>query len=76
MRIGRLLTQQLISTAQNCGYESMRLETATFMKEAQALYSSLGFRLRDPYRPVPEVLKAITVCMERTLTASDITNES
>ena len=32
------------------GLSRMRLETATFMGEAQKLYAALGFRVREPYR--------------------------
>jgi hypothetical protein len=42
----------------------MRLETATFMGEAQKLYASLGFRVREPYRPIPPQFAPFTIPME------------
>jgi GNAT superfamily N-acetyltransferase len=41
---GRALLERLLSDARGIGYRTARLETATFMTEAQALYRSLGFR--------------------------------
>lgn len=41
--IGRRILQRLLDDARELGYRSARLETATFMTEAQALYRSFGF---------------------------------
>ena len=41
--IGRRILQWLLDDARELGYRSARLETATFMTEAQALYRSFGF---------------------------------
>ncbi len=54
-RIGRLMVEQLVAKARDVGYKVMRLETTTFMKEARALYASIGFRPRGPYYEVPKV---------------------
>ena len=50
--------------ARESGYRVMRLETATFMGEAQKLYASLGFRVREPYRPIPPRFAPFTIPME------------
>lgn len=42
--IARRLLTDLLAAAGELGYRRVRLETAVFMTEAQALYRSLGFR--------------------------------
>ena len=66
-RIGRLMVEQLVAKARDVGYKVMRLETTTFMKEARALYASIGFRPRGPYYEVPKVFEPFSVFMELTL---------
>ena len=66
-RIGRLMVEHLVAAAWDAGYRVMRLETASFMKEAQGLYASIGFRPRDAYREVPKIFEPWTLFMELTL---------
>lgn len=42
--IARALIERLIADARADGYTALRLETADFMTDAQALYRSVGFR--------------------------------
>jgi GNAT superfamily N-acetyltransferase len=42
--LGRAILERLLADASAVGYQVARLETATFMREAHALYLSLGFR--------------------------------
>ncbi|HKQ12743.1 MAG TPA: GNAT family N-acetyltransferase [Steroidobacteraceae bacterium] len=49
-RLGRVLVERIIAVARDIGYRSVLLDTLPFMKEAQALYLSLGFRPTTAYR--------------------------
>jgi carbonic anhydrase len=51
--IGRLLAEDVITEARKRGYRKMRLDSLPAMREAQALYRSLGFTEIDAYRPNP-----------------------
>jgi ribosomal protein S18 acetylase RimI-like enzyme len=54
-RLGRRLTETVMREAREIGYARMRLDTLPSMKEAFALYRSLGFREIAPYRDNPIV---------------------
>lgn len=58
-RLGRALTERVISEARQIGYSRMRLDTVeSAMKDAVAMYRKLGFREIEPYRanPIPSAL--------------------
>jgi carbonic anhydrase len=52
--LGRLLTETIIEEARAAGYRRMLLDTLpSRMKEALAMYSSMGFRAIEPYYDNP-----------------------
>jgi GNAT superfamily N-acetyltransferase len=62
--IGRTVVDRLISNARQIGYSALRLNTASFMKEAHALYYSVGFKDIAAYREVPDAFKPYELFME------------
>jgi GNAT superfamily N-acetyltransferase len=61
--LGRSIAGALLQAADGCGYRAVRLDTLESMKEARALYASMGFREIPAYyeNPLPGV-----VYMERS----------
>jgi ribosomal protein S18 acetylase RimI-like enzyme len=53
LEIGKTLAGEIIKEAKKIGYTWMRLDTVPSMKEARALYESLGFKKIPPYRHNP-----------------------
>ena len=53
--VGRLLAARVVDEARRAGYRRIVLDTLAAMKQAQALYRSLGFRDIAPYydNPIP-----------------------
>ena len=67
--IGRALLEILIAEAKLVGYQSVRLDSARFMKEAHTLYRSAGFAEIEPYpeSEIPPDFQKHWVFMERWL---------
>ncbi len=64
--IGRSLLNEALTAARQNGYSAVRLDSAGFMKEAQALYRSAGFRDIEPYAEseIPEEWRRNWVFMD------------
>ena len=56
--LGRKLVEAIIQEARGTGYQRMRLDSLTSLKEAAGLYRSLGFTEISPYRhnPLPDAV--------------------
>ncbi|MBI3829456.1 MAG: GNAT family N-acetyltransferase [Planctomycetes bacterium] len=53
-KIGRVLAERIVAEARGAGYSRMRLDTIATMREARALYASLGFKeMAAPYTHNP-----------------------
>lgn len=48
-KLGRRLAERVCQQARDAGYARICLDTVESMREARALYASLGFREIDPY---------------------------
>jgi GNAT superfamily N-acetyltransferase len=48
--LGRVLVERIVAEARKLGYRSVLLDTLPFMKEAQSLYLSMGFKATAAYR--------------------------
>lgn len=57
-RLGRELALAIIEEAKRLGYKAMRLDTVVAMKEASALYRTLGFQTIYAYcyNPLPDAM--------------------
>lgn len=55
--IGKAILDAILASAHARGFQSLSLETATFMTEAHSLYRSMGFQVTEPFRDVPESLE-------------------
>jgi ribosomal protein S18 acetylase RimI-like enzyme len=65
-KIGRALVLDIIKEACQIGYKIMRLDTHPWMKEAESLYRSVGFREIEAYRFNPiEGVKFFELDLER-----------
>lgn len=64
--IGKSLLEELLAEARDMGYSKVYLDSVRFMKEAHALYRSMGFREIDPYpeSEIPEEFRPNWVFME------------
>jgi ribosomal protein S18 acetylase RimI-like enzyme len=51
--LGRMLAEKAIAAAREAGCSRIVLDTLPKMREAQALYGSLGFRRIEPYLAAP-----------------------
>lgn len=67
--IGRALLESVIDEARRMGYSRIRLDSARYMREAQTLYHSVGFKDIEPFAEseIPEEFHAHWVFMEITL---------
>lgn len=65
--LGRQLANALIDAARAEGFTLMQLDTGNLLKEAIAMYESLGFRHIAPYNSYPEKLMPYLVFMEKDL---------
>jgi ribosomal protein S18 acetylase RimI-like enzyme len=66
-RIASTMLRQLMRDAKTAGYQSMCLETASFMQPAQRLYQANGFKVREPYRTLDARFHQVTIWMEARL---------
>ncbi len=67
--LGRRLCSALIASARADGFKLMKLDSGKRLKEAFALYQSLGFSECPPYYAYPEALMPYFVFMDLPLAA-------
>lgn len=69
MGLGKKTLEKLITEAKIIGYSKLRLDTGPFMKEAQSLYRSYGFKEIDiyPETEVPEEFRSKWSFLEKKL---------
>lgn len=65
--LGRRLTETLMASARAEGFTLMQLDTGHLLKEAIALYETMGFRHIPPYQTYPDRLMPYLVFMEKAL---------
>ncbi len=67
--IGRALLASIIDQVRKIGYSRVRLDSARYMKEAQTLYRSVGFKDIEPFAEseIPREFHTHWVFMEMTL---------
>jgi GNAT superfamily N-acetyltransferase len=65
--VGAALCAASMAQAKADGYQTMRLDTGKYQREALALYQRLGFVERDPYYEVTPTLAALLRFFERPL---------
>ena len=65
---GRKLCEALIASAWDDGFKLMRLDTGNLLKEAIAMYTSIGFRECPPHHDYPVKLMPYLIFMEMPLT--------
>ncbi|MCY1126287.1 GNAT family N-acetyltransferase [Frigidibacter sp. RF13] len=64
MGLGRALFETIVARMSEWGYPTVRLDTATYLTDAIALYRRLGFVEIAPYYDLPPVAQRTTVFME------------
>jgi ribosomal protein S18 acetylase RimI-like enzyme len=67
--IGRALLVQLLKKAEDFNFTTIRIDTAGWMKIAQRMYYSAGFRYREEYpeSEIPQSIHHLCVFMEKKL---------
>ncbi|MFN8374051.1 MAG: GNAT family N-acetyltransferase [Anaerolineae bacterium] len=68
-KVGRVLVEALIKEARAAGYTAIILSTVDVLKEAQALYQSLGFTVTPPYFDGPAEMMAHEIFMRLDLSS-------
>jgi GNAT superfamily N-acetyltransferase len=65
--VGVALTARIIEEARRIGYSTIKLDTSIRQREAQELYSKMGFVQTGPYYEMPKALQDWLVFMELKL---------